>query len=69
MSRPVPPHRRESAIGRRKARCRSLAARPNPSADRSEDDINDKIDESLEESFPASDPPSWTVVIGVGSPK
>jgi hypothetical protein len=35
----------------------------------SDADVIDKIDESLEESFPASDPPSWTALIGVGSPK
>jgi len=27
------------------------------------------IDESLEDTFPASDPPSWVSITGVGSPK
>jgi hypothetical protein len=27
----------------------------------------DQIDESLEESFPASDPPSWTALVRIGT--
>jgi hypothetical protein len=30
---------------------------------------DDKLDESLEESFPASDPPSWTLLMRIGSPR
>ena len=30
---------------------------------------DEKIDKSLEETFPASDPPSWTPLARIGSPR
>ncbi len=53
--RPQRPTKRRNQAGRRDTEV----------TDRRED----KVDESLKETFPASDPPSWTILAGIGAPK
>ena len=57
--------RRSPAIGRRLQKHRSEV----DEFQRSQEHIDECLDESLEESFPASDPPSWTLLTKIGSPR
>ena len=61
MSARRAPPRRDSATARRKQQ--RLPEKPDATPS------EDKIDESLKETFPASDPPSWTLVARIGSPR
>ena len=61
MPRSIEGHRRASAVARRQRRQQSDMQDATPS--------EQEIDESLEETFPASDPPSWTLLARIGSPK